>query len=112
MALFMNSCHIYKSYSRPDEVDATGLYRDPVVPNDTLVSDTTTMADLPWEEVFTDPLLQKLIRKGLSQNANLRTAALRVKQANAQLLTAKMAYAPTLTLSPQGTVSGVLTVDL
>lgn len=111
VALFMNSCHIYKSYSRPDEVDATGLYRDPVVPNDTLVSDTTTMADLPWEEVFTDPLLQKLIRKGLSQNANLRTAALRVKQANAQLLTAKMAYAPTLTLSPQGTVSGVLTGD-
>ena len=28
VALFMNSCHIYKSYSRPDEVDATGLYRD------------------------------------------------------------------------------------
>lgn len=54
MALLLSSCHIYKQYSRP-EVDTQGLYRDPVSTTDTLVSDTSNMANLPWEQVFTDP---------------------------------------------------------
>ena len=61
MAALLGSCHIYKPYSRP-EVDTQGLYRDPVSVNDTLVSDTVNMANLPWEKVFTDPQLQVLIR--------------------------------------------------
>ena len=50
MAALLGSCHIYKPYSRP-EVDTQGLYRDPVSVNDTLVSDTVNMANLPWELV-------------------------------------------------------------
>ena len=26
----LSSCHIYKAYERPDSIDATGIYRDPV----------------------------------------------------------------------------------
>lgn len=63
LAAMMSSCHIYKSYDRP-EVDTQGLYRDPVSDNDTLASDTTNMGNLPWEQVFTDPQLQALIRLG------------------------------------------------
>ena len=63
MGTLLSSCNIYKKYNRPD-VDMEGLYRDPVSVNDTLVSDTTNMGNLPWEEVFTDPQLQKLIRQG------------------------------------------------
>ena len=57
----LSSCHIYKSYDRPEDITTSGLYRDPVADNDTLVSDTTNFGNLPWREVFTDPQLQSLI---------------------------------------------------
>ena len=39
----LSSCHIYKAYERPDSIDATGIYRDPVSETDTLAS-----ADTAW----------------------------------------------------------------
>ena len=104
MGALLSSCNIYKKYNRPD-MDMEGLYRDPVSVNDTLVSDTTNMGNLPWEEVFTDPQLQQLIRQGLEQNSDLQTAILKVKEAEAGLMSSRLAYLPSLGLSPQGTVS-------
>ena len=101
----LSSCHIYKSYDRPEDINTSGLYRDPVAENDTLVSDTTNFGNLPWKTVFTDPQLQSLIELGLKQNTDLQSAILKVKEAQAPLLAAKLAYAPSLALSPQGTIS-------
>ncbi len=101
----LSSCHIYKSYDRPEDITTAGLYRDPVAENDTLVSDTANFGNLPWKEVFTDPQLQALIEKALVQNTDLQTAALQVKEAQAALMSARLAYAPSLGLSPQGTIS-------
>ena len=101
LAALMSSCHIYKSYDRP-EIDTKGLYRDPLSVNDTLTSDTTNMGNLPWKEVFTDPKLQEIIQLGLDQNTDLQSAMLNVKQAEASFMSARMAYAPSLVLSPQG----------
>ena len=101
----LSSCHIYKSYDRPEDITTSGLYRDPIAENDTLVSDTTNFGNLPWREVFTDPQLQSLIEAGLKQNTDLLTAAQNVKAAEASLLSARLAYAPSLGLSPQGTIS-------
>lgn len=104
IAALLSSCNIYKKYTRP-EVDTRGLYRDPIAVNDTLVSDTTNMGNLPWDQVFTDPQLQTLIRMGLERNTDLQTAMLRVKEAEASLMTSRLAYFPSLGLSPQGGVS-------
>ena len=82
----LSSCHIYKSYDRPEDITTSGLYRDPIAENDTLVSDTTNFGNLPWREVFTDPQLQSLIEAGLKQNTDLLTAAQNVKAAEASLL--------------------------
>ena len=101
----LSSCHIYKSYDRPKDIDVTGLYRDTVATGDTLVSDTVNFGNLPWREVFTDPQLQSLIEQGLANNTDLQTAILKVKEAQAPLISARLAYAPALTLSPQGTIS-------
>lgn len=101
----LSSCRIYKSYDRPEDINASGLYRDPVAVNDTLISDTTNFGNLPWREVFTDPQLQALIELGLKQNTDLQSAILKVKEAQAPLLAAKLAYVPALALSPQGTIS-------
>lgn len=104
MAALLSSCHIYKKYERP-EVEMRGIYRDPVSDTDTLVSDTVNMANLPWEKLFTDPQLQQLIRLGLERNTDLQTAILRVKEAQASLMTSRLAYLPSLSLAPQGGVS-------
>ena len=104
----LSSCHIYKAYDRPDEINASassGLYRDPVAENDTLVGDTTNFGNRPWREVFTDPQLQALIETGLERNADLLSAVEQVKAAQASLLSSKLAFIPSLTLSPQGTIS-------
>lgn len=104
MAALLSSCHIYKKYERP-EVETRGIYRDPVSDTDTLVSDTVNMANLPWEKLFTDPQLQQLIRLGLERNTDLQTAILRVKEAQAGLMTSRLSYLPSLSLAPQGGVS-------
>ena len=101
----LSSCHIYKSYDRPEDITAAGLYRDTTIVNDTLAADTANFGNLPWREVFTDPQLQALIEQALANNPDLRSAALNVKKAEAALMSARLAYAPTLALSPQGTVS-------
>ena len=101
----LSSCHIYKSYDRPEDITVEGLYRDTVAGGDTLAADTVNFGNLPWKEVFTDARLQTLIEQALANNADLRSAALTVKQAQAALMSARLAYAPMLALSPQGTVS-------
>lgn len=101
----LSSCHIYKSYDRPEDISAAGLYRDTTAVGDTLAADTTNFGNLPWKEVFTDPQLQVLIEQALANNPDLRSAALNVKKAEAALMSARLAYAPMIGLSPQGTVS-------
>ena len=101
----LSSCHIYKTYDRPEDILTQGLYRDTAAVNDTLVSDTANFGNLPWREVFTDPQLQGYIEQALTSSPDIRTAALRVEEAKAPLIAAKLPLIPALTLSPQGTVS-------
>lgn len=101
----LSSCHIYKSYDRPEDIDVSGVYRDPYSATDTLVTDTANMGNLPWTEIFRDPKLQALILQGLESNVDLQTADLRVKEAQALLLSARLSYLPAINLAPQGTLS-------
>ena len=96
---------LYGKYERPD-VKTAGLFRDSVSLTDTLaVRDTSSFANLPWREVFTDPQLQVLIRKALDNNTNLLNAALNVDIAEAQLKAAKLAFLPQFAFTPQGTIT-------
>ena len=101
----LSSCHIYKAYDRPEDISAEGLYRDTATVNGTLESDTTNFGNLPWREVFTDPQLQSYIEQALTNNADLRTIMLNVEQAEATLMSSRLAYLPQLGLSPQGTLT-------
>ena len=105
-ALSLSSCKtLYGKYERPD-VNTKGLVRDFASVTDTLaVKDTTTFANIPWRSVFTDPQLQGLIEKGLANNVNLLNAALNVHMAEEQLKCAKLAFIPSLSFTPQGTLS-------
>lgn len=101
----LSSCHIYKAYDRPETIETTGIYRDPVSMTDTLVSDTTNMGNLPWQEVFRDPKLQALIEEGLANNVDLQAAILRVEEAKVMLTSARLAFLPSINLAPQGTIT-------
>lgn len=104
--LVLTSCKsLYGKYERP-EVNTTGLVRDAISDTDTLaVTDTTTFANLPWRELFTDPKLQALIETGLENNPDLLNAALNVQMAEAQLKASKLAFLPSVSFSPQGTLT-------
>lgn len=101
----LSSCHIYKAYDRPEDIDASGLYRDPASETDTLASDTANMGNLPWRELFRDPQLQALIEQGLEKNVDMQTAILRVEEAKVMLTSAKLSYLPSINLAPQGTIT-------
>ncbi|MEG1749458.1 MAG: efflux transporter outer membrane subunit [Tannerellaceae bacterium] len=103
----LSSCHIYKSYDRPKDINTSGMYRDPSAATDTLAADTTNMGNLPWQEIFRDAQLQALIRQGLENNVDLQTASLRVDEARALLLSARLSYLPSLNLAPQGTIANI-----
>lgn len=101
----LGSCGIYNKYERPD-VNVSGLVRDTARVADTLaVADTASFGNLPWRSVFTDPQLQSLIEYALEHNTNMLNAALNVKMVQAQLTAAKLAFVPSFTFSPQGTIS-------
>ena len=104
-ALLLTSCGLYNKYERPD-VDTKGLVRDTVSLTDTLaVTDTTSFGNLPWRSLFTDPQLQTLIQQGLDNNPDLLNAALNVHMVNEALKIAKLAFLPSVAISPQGTLS-------
>jgi len=88
------SCGIIKTYKAP-EIDSQNMFRGE---NPT---DTTTIADIPWREYFTDPALQTLIDEGLANNFDMKIAYTRIQQAEAALVIAKSAYYPTIFLAGQ-----------
>ncbi|MGN0091934.1 MAG: efflux transporter outer membrane subunit, partial [Alistipes sp.] len=97
--LLHSGCGIYNRYSRP----AT------VIPTDSLYrvsgADTTSLASLPWRDIFTDERLQTLIDAGLERNTDLAIARLQTEEAQAALATARLSYLPSLTPSAQAGVS-------
>ena len=98
--LLLGSCHIYRNYERPEGLPVDSLYREQVA-----VTDTASLGDISWEELFQDPKLQELITYGLEHNTDMQTALLRVNQAQSQLKAARLSFLPSLTLSPQGAVN-------
>ncbi|WP_315366173.1 efflux transporter outer membrane subunit [Prevotella koreensis] len=103
--MMMGSCGIYSKYERPD-INTDGIIRDQISASDMKENtDTASFGNLPWRQVFTDPMLQGLIQRGIENNVNMRNAALNVKIVEAQLTAAKLAFVPQFTFTPQATVS-------
>lgn len=100
--VLLSSCHIYRNYQRPDNLPTDSLFRDA---DNQPVTDSLSLGDLPWQEIFQDTLLQQYIRYGLEHNTDMQTALLRIDQAKAQLTASKLSFLPSLTLSPQGTLT-------
>tara|TARA_R110000868_G_scaffold142045_2_gene359125 strand:- start:7353 stop:8762 length:1410 start_codon:yes stop_codon:yes gene_type:complete len=89
-ATLMQSCFVAKDYKRP-ELKTENLYRNEVVS-----TDTTSLANVSWDKIFTDPLLQGYIKKGLENNLNIRIALQNLAAAQATMKQGQSGYFPTL----------------
>lgn len=113
--LLLSSCGIYNKYQRPEDIKTDGLYGQDLEKQDVAtqavvtqaveVQDTTSIASLSWRELFADTCLQTLIEQSLTGNTDLQSAQWRIKEAEATLSSARLAYLPSFMLTPQGGVS-------
>ncbi len=65
--------------------------------------DTTSLADISWDELFTDPGLRQLIGEGLDRNLDLKIAEQRVREAEAYLQQSAAGLFPDLSVAGRGT---------
>ena len=80
LAVTLTGCMVGPNYKRPP-VDAPPTFRGAAGGTQT----ATSFGDQKWSDVFQDPQLQKLIREALEKNYDVRIAATRILQAQAQL---------------------------
>jgi multidrug efflux system outer membrane protein len=78
--LVLTGCTLHPKYTRP-ATDIPGIYRG----ESSQDAQATAFGDEKWSEVFHDQELQGLIRTALQQNYDVRIAASRIIQAQAQL---------------------------
>jgi multidrug efflux system outer membrane protein len=90
----LSGCTVGPNYKRP-VVAVPPTYRG-AVPDETAQTDTVTLGDQKWRDIFQDEQLRALIRTALQQNYDVRIAASRVLEANAQLGITRADQFPTL----------------
>ncbi len=94
----LSSCMVRKEYERPAAAVDEKLFRTDMLPQD-----STSIANVSWKEIFTDPILQGHIAKALENNLDVRIAVQSITSAEAYLKQAKAAYEPTLSIGPNYT---------
>ncbi len=102
MLLMLGSCNLYTRYQQPELPVIDSLYQRMPIDTTAIVVDATSIGYMSWRTVFTDTLLQRWIELGLVHNADLQIARLRVEQAEAVLLSSRLAFVPNVNLSLQG----------
>jgi outer membrane protein, multidrug efflux system len=97
IALIMQSCFTAKTYERPQVNTDNSFYRN------NASTDSTSLADISWEQLFTDPVLQGYIKKGLQNNYDIRIAIQTIAVANANMKQGKAGYLPTFSVGADWT---------
>ena len=82
----LSSCMVRKEYERPATAVDEKLFRTDMLPQD-----STSIANVSWKEIFTDPILQGHITKALENNLDVRIAVQSITSAEAYLKQAKAA---------------------
>jgi outer membrane protein, multidrug efflux system len=82
-SLVLSGCTMGPNYRRPT-VAVPPTYRG-LAPDGTAQTETATIGDQKWWDIFQDEQLRRLIHTALQQNYDLRIAASRILEAKAQL---------------------------
>lgn len=102
VSALLTGCGLYKKYESNATIpaDAYGSTHDV-----TAAMKGSSIAQVSWREFFTDPLLQQLIDTALVRNTDINSARIAVLQSQEALKAAKLAYWPSLTFAPSGSLS-------
>ena len=92
--LLTSACGIYTDYQRPEMPVVDSLYTH--LHAEAVSNDSSSIAFLPWEELFADSLLRGYIRTGLENNTDLNIARLKVEEAEATLDASRRAFLPSV----------------
>lgn len=95
----LSSCGLYKKYEMKE--DDSKLAAEYINAKEAEV-DSTTLGNLKWQQIFTDPVLADLISQALENNVNMQNAKLNIDIAQAQLKGAKLSFLPSVALAPNG----------
>lgn len=98
VAFTLQSCFVAKEYTRPELQETENLYR-----TDNLPSDSLSMADVSWKDIFTDTNLKQYIEEGLQNNLDIRVAIQQMAAAEAYMKQGKAGYLPSFGVSASGT---------
>jgi outer membrane protein, multidrug efflux system len=93
-ALVLSGCTMGPNYRRPT-VAVPPTYRG-AVPDSTPQTETASLGDQKWWDIFQDEQLRALIRTALQQNYDVQIAASRILEAKAQLGITRADQFPTL----------------
>jgi len=94
IVLLSAGCAVGPNYKRPS-TDVPGMYRG-TTPQDAGQPAAESLGEQRWWEVFQDKQLQDLIHTALQQNYDVRIAATRILQAQAQLGITRADQLPTI----------------
>jgi multidrug efflux system outer membrane protein len=83
LLLVLCACEVGPNYKRP-VVSVPGQYRG-VAPTLSPPGNTQSFAQMEWQSVFQDKVLQELIQEALQNNYDMRIAATRILEAQASL---------------------------
>jgi multidrug efflux system outer membrane protein len=100
LVLSLAGCVVGPNYKRPI-VNTPGTYRG-LTDAEAASTTSASLGDQKWWEVFQDQQLQQLIRTALQQNYDVRIAAARVLEAQAQLGITRANQFPTVNGSGSG----------
>ena len=99
LALFVSSCTMGPDFTRPPVIE-TETYREGIIASD------SSVANLPWWEMFGDTVLQNLITESLDNNRDLRASMARIDEARAYLGIIRADLYPRVDYSGGGSYDG------
>ncbi|NLP58527.1 efflux transporter outer membrane subunit [Lutibacter sp. B1] len=88
-SVLLQSCFVAKDYKSP-EVETDNLYRTEQA------LDSTSLASISWDKLFTDSLLQQYIKEGLTNNYDVKIALQNLIAAEENMKQGKLGYFPSI----------------
>jgi multidrug efflux system outer membrane protein len=95
LALLMVGCKVGPNYKRP-VADLPSSYRQSLAPDLVNGPSAESLADAQWTTVYQDAALQRLITEALASNLDLRIAAQRILESQAQVGITRSQQLPTI----------------
>lgn len=98
-AVLLQSCIATKEYQKPE------VWNNASFNTNEVVKDSMAESVVPWQQIFTDTLLQQHIQTALENNLDIRAALENINQAQSYLSQGRMGYMPTFTIGTNYTHS-------